>query len=604
MRTQQIRGIILLLGIIVSAVTYKAVTAKPLDPGLQQAQFMYEAEKIQLKRENLKRYYTLRYYGMIGLLGAANLSLIIIASGYARARVKLSSVHTARIGKHSAIPVHHKDLQSFYPIAVNLSMAEIEASASTSHENAYQISRQMIEDITSYTRAIAGKRGLWSPGYGQLEQLQPALLPVQTAIPAFAELLKNGTLAPGKPLVLGFSQGQPQYRSLKDLKSVAIAGWQGSGKTLSAAYIVASSVLAYEVHAYIVDPHKNHDEGLYALIKPLEKTGCVTVINPFDTPVLINNLNKTLDRRLSGQEPNTPGILLVIDELARLAKMDCFDILVAFLERCTEETRKANITFIGSSHKWTARHFKGRADIRGCMNSMLIHKTKPSQADLLIEDSQDKQLVKQIQRPGEAILVTDFDSPILVSMPRCTREDMETVANMVKKTHTKGKMHELHLDSRKESQKMANSDQNRYNLSVKKDRASGQQNAVTDHNPSPESANSPDPAEKTASASSPPTYPKDVIPFDLHRKRRKKTAHKAIFDPRKLTLEQIQEQLQKRKQQDKNFTQAELARQTGLSPGHLSKILRGQRPLNTKNKLKLHEALFIDKNLEIPAIRR
>ncbi len=138
-----------------------------------------------------------------------------------------------------------------------------------------------------------------------------------------------------------------------------------------------------------------------------------------------------------GKEPSTPGILLVIDELARLAKIECFDELVIFLERCTEETRKANMTFIGGSHKWAARHFKGRADIRGCMNSMLINKTKPSQADLLLEDSHDKNLVKQIQHPGEAILVTDFDTPILVSMPLCTRDDMNTVVDIVNSTYTK-----------------------------------------------------------------------------------------------------------------------------------------------------------------------
>ncbi len=601
MQTQQIRGIILLLGIIISAVVYETATSKPLDPGLKQAQFMYEAEKIQLKREHLKRYYTLKYYGIIGLLGAANLALIIIASGYARARVKLSSVHTARIGKHSEIPVHHKDLQNFYPIAVNLSMAEIEASVSTSHENAYQISRQMIEDITSYTRTIVGKRGLLSSGFGQGVEFQPALLPVQTPVPSFAELLKNGMVAPGKALVLGFHQGQAQYRSLKDLKSVAIAGWQGSGKTQSTAYIVASSVLACGVHVYIIDPHKNHEEGLYSLIKPLEKTGHVTVINPFDTSVLISNLNKVLDRRLSGQEPNTPGILLVIDELERLAKMDCFDVLVKFLERCTEETRKANITFIGSSHKWTARHFKGRADIRGCMNSMLIHKTKPSQADLLIEDSQDKNLVKQIQRPGEAILVTDFDNPILVSMPRCTYEDMKSVADIVKKTYPPQQSQKFSPNLQIESEIMSAKEQNRDTLSFKKNSSSGQQKVESNAASSDQSVNSPTLAEKTTASSSPGST---LISFDLFRRKRKKAGASPVFDAKKLTLEQIQEQFQKRKKEDKNFTQAELARQSELSPGHLSKILRGQRPLSNKNKLKLYKTLFIGKTLETPAIRR
>jgi hypothetical protein len=290
----------------------------------------------------------------------------------------------------------------------------------------------MFEDISSYTRAIAGERGLLSVSSIYPESHQSATL-TRTLSPTFAELLRDGAVSPGKPLILGYDrQGQAQYRSLKDLKTVAIAGLQGSSKTLSTAYIVASSILAHGVHAYIVDPHKQHDKSLYSFIQPLEHTEYVTVVNPFDTPTLINDLHNTLNRRLAGQEANTPGILLVIDELACLAKMACFNVLLAFLQRCTEEARKANITFIGGSHKWTAHHFHGRVDIRGYINSMLIHKTKPSQADLLLKGTHSKHLLKQLQQPGDAILRIHGNTPTLISIPLCTLEDMQTVANMLK----------------------------------------------------------------------------------------------------------------------------------------------------------------------------
>lgn len=596
---QQIRGIVVLIVILMCAVVYKIAATSPPTPGLREAQLTYETERIQLMQENLKRNNSMRFYAAIGLIGALNLSLLILSSGYARAKVKRSSVHTAHIGKHSSIPVHYKDIQHFYPIAVNLSLAEIEASTTKAHEQAYQISRQMIEDITNYTRAISGKRGFNIFGAGQPDDLQPAL-PASTVPPTFAELLTRGLIAPGKPMILGYSQGQPQFRSLSDLKSLAIAGWQGSGKTLSTAYIIASSVLAQGVYAYVVDPHKNHEEGLYTLIKPLEKTGHVKVINPFDTPALIQNLSNILDRRLMGKEPSTPGILLVIDELARLAKIECFDELVIFLERCTEETRKANMTFIGGSHKWTARHFKGRADIRGCMNSMLIHKTKPSQADLLLEDSHDKNLVKQIQHPGEAILVTDFDTPILVSMPLCTRDDMNTVVDIVNSTYTEIPPFSLRFDLEKSEQpegtirsayRNSASSKNVFRRSPQ-DQAQSQ--VATPETTSPECA---------SSSSSSQFHSKDVIPFDLHR-RKQKIGRKTTYDVSNLTLDHIQQQFQKRKQQDAHFTQTELARQTGLSPGYLSKLLHGQSPLTSKNKIKFYKALFVNERLEMPVNQR
>ena len=396
----------------------------------EEARNQYAIEKLRLQSEMLPRYTQLKFYGAVGVLSIIGISFIILSGGYARAKIREASVCMARIGKHSEIPVHYHDLQNFYPIAVNLSLAEIQASVSTSHDNAYRISRQMIEDISNYTRAIAGKRGMLFSGDGQSEPLQTALAAGST-VPTFAELLQQERIGPDKPLIMGFSQGQPQYRVPKDMKSLAVAGWQGSGKTLSMAYIVAASVLAYRMQVYVIDPHKNHHESLYALLQPLESSGYVSVVNPFDTPRLLKTLHACLDRRLNGQEACTPGILLVIDELARLAKMECFNLLLAFLERCTEETRKANITFIGGSHKWTARHFNGRADIRRCMNSMLIHKTKPSQANLLIEDSAGKNLVKHIRKPGDAILATDYDEPQLISVPLCTREDMKNVAKLL-----------------------------------------------------------------------------------------------------------------------------------------------------------------------------
>ncbi len=398
-----------------------------------EAQNRYQLEKIRLRIETLPRYAALKFYSAVGLLAFLSLSLIILAGGYTGAKIRQSSVCTARIGPHSEIPVHYKDLQHFYPIAVNLSLAEIEASVSTSHENAYQISRRMLDDITHYTRVLADQRSRKSSGSSTINMEATGPSQHLTYTPNFAHLLNNEMIAPNKPLILGYNrQGQPQYRTLQDLKTVAVAGWQGSGKTLSMAYLTASIILAYRTQAYIIDPHKHHAESLSSLLQPLEKTGYVTNVNPFETPLYIRRLNETLDRRLNGKELSTPGILLIIDEMERMAKMDCFDELIAFLSRCTEETRKANITFIGSAHKWTARHFKGRADIRGSMNSMLIHKTKPSQADLLLEDAASKHLVKQLQQAGEAILCTDYDAaPTIVSMPLCTRDDIQTIANML-----------------------------------------------------------------------------------------------------------------------------------------------------------------------------
>lgn len=553
MRLQQIRGVVIFVSIILVTVLYAMLFKRPqfMDPALQYARVQYQIEELEEKRMTLKRHNLLKFYGTAGMLITINVSLLILVSGYIRARLRAASVCQTRIGQHSVIPVHYKDLQRFYPVAINLSLAEIEASLSSSHETAYQISRQMLEDMTNYTRAISGKPGKFSKS-GEVFDSPSSPLSASFGVPTLAALLHEGTLAPGKPLLLGYSQGQPQYRALQDLKSMAIAGWQGSGKTLSTAYFIVASVLAYGARVYVIDPHKHHPESLSSLLSPLEATGFVSIINPFDTPVLIRNLHCTLDRRLAGEESGESPILLVIDELARLAKMECFEELLNFLERCTEETRKANITFLGSSPKWTARYFRGRADIRGCMNSMLIHKTKPSQADLLLEDPHDKQLVKQLQRPGEAILVTDYAPPILISIPLCTRSDMHTVAALVKEQYRKPESQ--HISDREFEY--------------------------------------PAQARNLVEFEQPMTTKGKTLPRSFEKMHNQPGyVRSKIVRPGQLSLEMLQEQLARVKQRYPNLTQAEIAREAGLSPSLFSKILNGQRPLREAYQWRLSEVL-------------
>ena len=403
----------------------------------EEAQSRYDLERLRVKIEMLPHYTNLKFYSGVGIISVIGISLIFLAYGYTKAKIQQASICSARIGRHSEIPVHYKDLPNFYPIAVNLSLAEIQASISTSHENAYQISRQMIEDITSYTRAIAGQRGLWSSGSSMTQEQPPVCsgrpaLSAKTFSTQAAELLNNGIIASGKPLFLGYNQqGQPQYRSLHELKTLAVAGWQGREKARAMAYLVASSVLADGVRVYVIDPYNQQQESVSSLLRPLEQTSRVTMINPFHTPKLLRELHATLKRRRKGQESDNPGIMLVIDELAGLANMDYFNMLLEFLEQCAEEAEQTNMTFIGSSDQWTTRHFHGRKDLQKYMSSLLIHKSKPSHTELLLEDSEDKHLLKQLHYPGEAVLMTDYHAPTVVSLPVCTREDIQTIASMV-----------------------------------------------------------------------------------------------------------------------------------------------------------------------------
>lgn len=79
---------------------------------------------------------------MISLFGSLNLAILIVAAGFARSKLRQSSLCSARIGEHSVIPIRYQELHELKQVIENLSLAELEAAISTSHDNAYQISLQ------------------------------------------------------------------------------------------------------------------------------------------------------------------------------------------------------------------------------------------------------------------------------------------------------------------------------------------------------------------------------------------------------------------------------------------------------------------------------
>lgn len=313
-------------------------------------------------------------------------------------------------------------------IARNLALAQGDSTA---------LAVDMLKAVAQTAKSFQG----FVPKSGQstaISGTDPLSLP--SDVPSrqtFAELIMSGEIGPGKPLILGASVTGPEYRSLESVKTMAVTGMQGSGKTLSIVYFIASCLLAYgqNILTYVLDPHYHTSESLGWYLQPLTQAKLVTMVPPAETAMMIQKLNQMVESRISGKAPCNQRILVVIDELGRLSKMSCFPTLIDFFDKAVQDTRKIGITTIGISHKWTARHFKGHADIRAAMNSMWIHKTKPSNAKLLMEDMDGgKRLLERIKEPGQGILVTDYSDPKVVTTPWMNPgQDLQTVIDLVRR---------------------------------------------------------------------------------------------------------------------------------------------------------------------------
>ena len=138
---------------------------------------------------------------------------------------------------------------------------------------------------------------------------------------------------------------------------------------------------------------------------------------------------------------------------------------------------------------------------------------------------------------------------MLVAIPFCTRQDMQTIATLIKEQDT----------PKPQSAAMSAS----------------QQTA---------------PFENLVEEEHPPTANNAPIPFEEIRKKSAGTVPKVIR-PGQLTLEMLQDQLAALKQRYPKLTQAEIAAEAGISASLLSKILNGQRPLKEEYQWRLSEVL-------------
>lgn len=368
-------------------------------------------------------------YTLISSVSVVLTTILVIAAAFGK---RLSTLYV-QLEEHVRIPVKYRDLKNSMPLATQYLSTKEAAALSENRQEAFQMFVQLAQTAAAFNKSLPAQM-----------VNAPAALPAASfeaiaagPVPTVKNLLTTGMIAPGKPFVMGFSQtNEPQFRARDDIKALAIAGSQGSGKTYSMAYLVSS--ILYQIPdalVYVIDPHSRHEKSLTALIAPLAQCDRLKLINPVDTYTTLSKLERLLDARLSGLAPSEPAIFLVIDEMARLVTSledDHLDAFISFLARCTEETRKANMTVIGGSVKWKARYFKNRADIREGMESFLIHKTKPSLADLLLEDAREKKMVKGLTLPGQCLLATSHDAdPQIVQMPLITKQDIQQITQLI-----------------------------------------------------------------------------------------------------------------------------------------------------------------------------
>lgn len=404
-----------------------APTPKP-DERVREQFTQLEVERLELKRQHLRRNADVLFYGSIGIVAVFGLSGMIVTSGMHRAQVKKAQVHTYKIGE-SVIQIHERDLKLAAPIAMGLINAEQLRQTNAGHAKAFELYCTMADVQNRQIKALM--HGHTLKALPESEHL-PALAPVQ--IPTFRELVQRGELARGKPMILGYINGIPRRGSFLDIYSAAVAGESGSGKTSTLLFLLFSGLIAQPLIVEGLDPHYPHPKSLAFKTKALWERGVIRMATFYDQMVeALKRIEATIDNRLAQRDTSTTPVVLLIDELAFLMTSTLQEQLAYTMRRVSMEGRKCEVYMLASSQTWLASATGKDSIVRDTLTSAYVHKIKPKQANLLLQDKEETEKVKRYcRKAGDVLLCSVQSESEIARMPLTTEDDLNLVIDLVK----------------------------------------------------------------------------------------------------------------------------------------------------------------------------
>ena len=148
---------------------------------------------------------------------------------------------------------------------------------------------------------------------------------------------------------------------------------------------------------------------------------------------MLQEIERTIDNRLKQIDTDTTPVVLVIDELAFLAKTSIGSSIAHTMERISTEGRKCAVYLLASSQTRLVARTGDSSVVRDTLTSAFVHRIKPKQANLLLQDKDEAEKVKKhIKQAGDVLLCPVNDESVICKMPFTTEADMEIVADVMK----------------------------------------------------------------------------------------------------------------------------------------------------------------------------
>jgi hypothetical protein len=209
---------------------------------------------------------------------------------------------------------------------------------------------------------------------------EPEPEPVEADAPSMTELLREGRVGRGNPLMLGYEQGREITGSWLDLYATITAGLPGTGKTTTQRFFAAQTAL-HGARFAVADPHAGAaEDSLAATLDPLRG---IYLCDPAEEPRQILELARHIahigEQRVRGRDLDRTPIVFWLDELTGLlGRSDIGPELAEVLERIAQEYRKRHIYLSASGQIWTAA--RATSELRDSFASVVCHRMKPQRS--------------------------------------------------------------------------------------------------------------------------------------------------------------------------------------------------------------------------------
>lgn len=321
-------------------------------------------------------------------------------------------------------------------VAAGLVIAEQLESRNT--EAAVNLYLKMAEVNTRQLQALSKGIPAITPPQSQSQALPETTTAPIGDVPTFAQLLERGEIAPGKPLVIGYTQDGKPYRStLSDNYSTIVIGQSGTGKTFGEAYGIAQTVLSYGAYYTILDPHypDPKKESLGDRLGALTSLDNIEILNnPYILDEYTDRLTSDFEAIIKTGVGHTPHIIVVDEHSLWKSSTNGGKGWLKFEERVIYEGRKYGWYLHATSKSPLACDF-GSSAVRDSFKTSLMYKVKKHQAATYFKDPELVELSQKCKRPGMAVYTDIQDVSQIVHVPRIQQEDMNTVASLVRQAN-------------------------------------------------------------------------------------------------------------------------------------------------------------------------